>query len=66
MSYLQLIINICDIIFLFEETPGQQLEHHENMELFPLKPNALYTIYSVTPPNITPYISSLSPISDVS
>lgn len=36
MPYLQLIINICDIILLFEETPGQQLEYHENMESFPL------------------------------
>lgn len=29
MPYRQLIINICNIIIMFGETPGQQLEHHE-------------------------------------
>ena len=49
MPYLQLIINICDIILLFEETPGQQLEYHENMESFPLNYSIVsYTIVSRT------------------
>lgn len=38
----------------FEETPGQQLEYHENMESFPLiNSNVSYAIYSTTKSQIT-------------
>lgn len=54
MPYLELIINICDIILLFEETPGQQLEYHENMESFPLNYSIIScAIYGAITPKIT-------------
>lgn len=61
MPYLQLIINICDIILHFEETPGQQLEYHENMESFPLNHLIVpYTVYGVATSQVTAiYLTSL-------